>query len=97
MRRHAVPLTPRKSSAALLDKADDRRAELVAGYLEGAEKITLTLRVTARTNRACCVCRDHGQPEVWLPNSLLENVPVCVGGWHDITLPERLANQKGLI
>ncbi len=61
-----------------------------------AETVTLNLRVISRTNRACLVTADD-EAEVWLPNSMIEDLPVCTGGLHDITIPEWLAIERGLV
>lgn len=84
-----------RSSAAALEDAEDRHSRAVAPKAD-VEKVTLDLRVVARTNKACCVQADDGGPEVWIPNSQIEELPSCVGGVHQITIPEWLAIDRGL-
>ncbi len=85
------------SSAAIMDAAERRRERRLAEQRDGDEKVTLELRVLARTNRACLVSLDSDVDGVWIPNSQLEDMPESVGGVHSLTLPVWLATDRGLV
>ncbi len=61
-----------------------------------SDLIDICVTLVHQTERAVLV--DHGGTEnVWLPKSAIEIEPDANGKTHTITLPERLANEKGLI
>ena len=61
------------------------------------EIIDITVQIHAKTDRAILVSDDgHKEKAVWLPLSQVE-VEMMRGGTAEITLPEWLALDKGLI
>lgn len=58
--------------------------------------IDIDVEVTARTDRAVLVHTGNKEEAVWLPLSQIEISPTGVGGIETVTVPEWLADEKGL-
>jgi hypothetical protein len=58
--------------------------------------IDITVSIRGSTDRAVLV--DYGEREtVWLPLSLIEIAPNSDGRTHTVTLPEWLAEERGMV
>jgi hypothetical protein len=61
------------------------------------EVVDITVKVLHRTARAVLVTDSTEEEGVWLPLSQMEIEPAPRAGYHIVTLPEWLAQEKGLI
>lgn len=59
--------------------------------------IDLDGAIEARTDRAVLFHTGNKEEAAWLPLSQVEVAETGVGGIFTVTLPERLAQEKGLI
>jgi len=59
--------------------------------------IDISVEVTARTAKAVLVHQGDKEDAVWLPLSQIEIEPSGIAGIETVTLPEWLAQDKGLI
>jgi hypothetical protein len=59
--------------------------------------IDIDVEVTARTGKAVLVHTGDKEKSAWLPLSQIEIEPSGFPGIETVTLPERLALDKGLI
>lgn len=59
--------------------------------------IDLTVQLLHETDRAVRVTNSTPDKGVWLPKTQIEIEPADKGGLHIVTLPEWLAEEKGLI
>ena len=59
--------------------------------------IDIDVEVTARTDKAVLVRTGIKEQAVWLPLSQIEITPTGFGGIETVTMPEWLAQEKGLI
>ena len=59
--------------------------------------VDMDVEVTARTERAVLVHTGVKDDAVWLPLSQIEIEPSKVAGIETVTMPEWLAEEKGLI
>lgn len=59
--------------------------------------IDIDVEVTHRTEKAVLVHTGNKEEAVWLPLSQVEVSPSGFGGIETVTLPEWLAQEKGLI
>ena len=59
--------------------------------------VDIDVEVTARTDKAVLVHTGIKEQAVWLPLSQIEITPTGFGGIETVTLPEWLAQEKGLI
>lgn len=59
--------------------------------------IYVDVEVTARTEKAVLVHTGNKEKAVWLPLSQIEIGPGVFDGIETVTLPEWLAQEKGLI
>lgn len=57
----------------------------------------IDVEVVHRTEKAVLVHTGDKEKAVWLPLSMIEIEPSGIGGIETVTLPERLAQEKGLI
>lgn len=62
-----------------------------------SDVIDLTVQLLSETDKAVLVTEDIPENGVWLPRSQIEIAAADVGGLHIVTLPEWLANEKGMI
>jgi hypothetical protein len=62
-----------------------------------APMVTLEVKMVEWTNLAILVTTGDDEEAVWLPLSQVDAVPPCYGGWHEITIPEWIALDRGLI
>lgn len=62
-----------------------------------SDVIDIDVEVVHRTENAVLVHTGNKEQAVWLPLSMIEIEPSGFGGIDTITLPERLALEKGLI
>lgn len=62
-----------------------------------SDLIDIDVEVSARTEKAVLVHTGRYDQAVWLPLSQIEIAPSGFGGIETVTLPERLALEKGLI
>ena len=60
------------------------------------EVTDITVRKMAETERAVLVTDGTPEEAVWLPKSQIEIMPSDKPGLYDVTLPEWLAEEKGL-
>lgn len=56
----------------------------------------IDVQLLHRTERAVLVTTDIPERGVWLPLSQVEIEPSEIGGLHTVTLPQWLAEEKGL-
>ena len=59
--------------------------------------IDIEVQIKHRTDRAVLVETDRTAEPTWLPLSVIEIDPVARYGLHTVTLPERVAADRGLI
>lgn len=59
--------------------------------------VDIDVEVAHRTEKAVLVHTGNKEEAVWLPLSMIEIGPSGIAGIETITLPERLALEKGLI
>ncbi len=59
--------------------------------------IDIDVEVAARTERAVLVHTGNKEEAVWLPLSQIEIAPSGFDGIETVTLPEWLAEEKGLV
>lgn len=62
-----------------------------------SDVIDIDVEVTARTDRAVLVHTGDKEEAVWLPLSQIEIAPSGVGGIETVTVPQWLAEEKGLV
>jgi hypothetical protein len=62
-----------------------------------SDLIDLTVQLLHETDKAVRVTDSTPDKGVWLPKTQIEIEPADKGGLHVVTLPEWLAEEKGLI
>lgn len=59
--------------------------------------IDITVSLLHQTERAVLVTTGMNEDAVWIPKSRCEIAPAAIGGLWELTLPEPLAIEKGLV